>query len=149
MIALLLLLLLSTPAHAEVGRHCVVASVDNTVQGCYNVDPLSFPLPGGTYLAPDPGRAGSPGYSYNQATQAYAPPPLTPQEQAEKDANDARDAREGEFKADTERQTLIDQLKTATPAQIDTWVNNNVQNLADARRVLKMLIKVLAIIVRE
>jgi hypothetical protein len=31
-------------------------------------------------------------------------------------------------------------VSTATPAQIDTWLNSNVSNLADARRILRLLI---------
>lgn len=34
-------------------------------------------------------------------------------------------------------------LKTATPAQIENWINNNVNSLAEAKQVLKMLVKVL------
>lgn len=39
---------------------------------------------------------------------------------------------------------LMKQLATATPAQIDTWLTNNVTSVAQARTVLAMLIKAVA-----
>lgn len=45
---------------------------------------------------------------------------------------------------DTGNVTLKDKLKTATSAQIDTWLQNNVTNLAEARAVLGAIIKFLA-----
>lgn len=50
---------------------------------------------------------------------------------------------------DTERDAVLAALKTARPAQIDAWLDANVNNLADARRVLKMLVKVAALLVRK
>jgi hypothetical protein len=41
-----------------------------------------------------------------------------------------------DLNADTRWQAML----TATPAQIETWLGNNVTSLADARRVLKFLI---------
>ena len=49
------------------------------------------------------------------------------------------------FKAEPDRADLLNRLKTASPAQIDTWVDANVANLADARKVLKAIIKVIAL----
>lgn len=53
------------------------------------------------------------------------------------------------FKADPARVDMIDRLRNATPAQIDTYIDNNVTNLAQARTFLKALTKVLAIVVRD
>ena len=53
--------------------------------------------------------------------------------------------RETAFKAETDRTDLIERLKTATPAQISTWVDNNVTNIAQARAVFKAILKVIAL----
>jgi hypothetical protein len=42
--------------------------------------------------------------------------------------------------ADLDADTRWQAMLTATPAQIETWLGNNVTSLADARRVLKFLI---------
>lgn len=49
------------------------------------------------------------------------------------------------FMADSSRADLITRLATATPAQIDTWLQNNVTTLAQARTVLGAIIKVIAL----
>jgi hypothetical protein len=54
------------------------------------------------------------------------------------------DIRNASFLSQTDRQDMITRLKTATPAQIDTWLAANVTNMAQARAVLGALIKVLA-----
>lgn len=46
---------------------------------------------------------------------------------------------------DISNQNLMDKLRTATPAQIDTWLTNNVTNLAEARIILGAIVKFLAI----
>ena len=61
----------------------------------------------------------------------------------------AEQVRTNTFKGLPERQALLDQIRTATPAQIDTWLTNNVTTLAQARTVLGQLIKLLAISIRE
>ena len=43
----------------------------------------------------------------------------------------------------------MNRLKTATPAQIDTWIAANVTTLAQARTVLGSLIKVLATVIQK
>lgn len=48
------------------------------------------------------------------------------------------------FEALPERIDFVTRLKTATPAQIDTWLANNVTNLTQARTVLGQLMKLLA-----
>lgn len=52
------------------------------------------------------------------------------------------------FASDAGAQDLVNRLKTATVAQIDTWLTNNVTNLAQARTVLAAIIKVLALQLR-
>lgn len=49
------------------------------------------------------------------------------------------------FAALPERQDLIARLKTATPAQVDSWLTTNVTTLAQARTVLGSIIKVLCV----
>lgn len=74
---------------------------------------------------------------------------MTAQEIADRDAEAAEATRLATFKADGSRAELIEQLSTATAAQITTWVNNNATNLAGARVILATIIKVLALIVRR
>jgi hypothetical protein len=77
----------------------------------------------------------------------YTPPPppvLTPQQVADAAARAARAARNSGFLAETSTADLAQQLKTATSAQIDTWIDNHVANLVDARNVLKLIVKILA-----
>lgn len=51
------------------------------------------------------------------------------------------DVRIDAHKADAGQQDLMNRLRTATPAQIDTWLLNNVTNLAQARTVLGHILK--------
>ncbi len=51
------------------------------------------------------------------------------------------------FLADSGRQQLITLLQNSTPAQIDTWLTNNVTTLAQARTVLGYVIKAIALTV--
>lgn len=44
---------------------------------------------------------------------------------------------------------LINRLRTATPAQIDNWIETNVTTIAGARAVLKALAKVQALNLRD
>lgn len=53
------------------------------------------------------------------------------------------------FKQDASRIDWVDRLRNATPQQIETYITNNVTNLAQARTVLIGLAKVLAIVVKE
>lgn len=64
-------------------------------------------------------------YVWNQSLQQFEPRPPT---QIELCAADLR--------ADQ----MWDQLSNATPQQIDTWLTNNVTNLASARTVLRFLL---------
>lgn len=73
----------------------------------------------------------------------YTPPvpaPATPEQQANKDQR----ARVVTFGALPDTADLAQRLKNATPAQIDTWIDGNVTNLAQARDVLKAIVKLLA-----
>lgn len=56
----------------------------------------------------------------------------------------AADDRLAEFAKDADCIDIRQRLKNATPAQIDTWLANNVTNIASARKVLGAIIKHLA-----
>ena len=58
---------------------------------------------------------------------------------------DAQGAIRAELKADS----AIQALRTRTPAQVDAWIENNVTTLAEARTVLKILARILALLARE
>jgi hypothetical protein len=45
--------------------------------------------------------------------------------------------------------TLYNQLRNATPEQVDTWVQNNINSLADAKQLLRTLSMVICVLVRE
>jgi hypothetical protein len=70
------------------------------------------------------------------AVEVDPPPPL--HEQRAKD-----------FALDPNIADLLDKLKNATPAQIDTWLTANVTNLAQARTVLGYVIKVLVVLTKR
>lgn len=53
----------------------------------------------------------------------------------------AETARVAGFKADSSQADLIQRLRTAPSDQIDTWLANNVTNLAQARTVLGAIVK--------
>jgi len=55
----------------------------------------------------------------------------------------AEEARLASYDQDAGQLDLLNRLRTATPAQIDTWLTNNVTNLAQARAVLGHIIKLL------
>ncbi len=81
--------------------------------------------------------------------KVWPPDSLPPDQKPTPPPPSAAELRVQAFLADTSRQQLIQQLINATPAQIDTWINNRVTDLASARAVLAMLIKVLAIVVKQ
>lgn len=66
--------------------------------------------------------------------------------QANKDAELAEKLRKDGIRADTLAADLLARLKVATPEQISTFIDNNVVDLASARRVLKMILLVMALI---
>lgn len=49
------------------------------------------------------------------------------------------------IQASPDRVDLMTRLRTATPGQIDNWIDNNVVDLASARMVLKALVKAIAL----
>lgn len=67
---------------------------------------------------------------------------------AQRQAREALKTREQTFVADTDRQELLNQLLTATPAQIKNYVNNNVTDLASAKILLSKIILLLAIAIK-
>jgi hypothetical protein len=75
-----------------------------------------------------------------------APPP--PPSQEELDARAEETTRRGiinELRVDA----AISALRNRTPAQVDAWIDANVTTLAEARTVLKILARILAILARE
>lgn len=58
----------------------------------------------------------------------------------------AAQTRKDAFKADANYQTMLAQLKQATPAQVATYITNNVTDLASARAMLVKLALVLALV---
>lgn len=55
-------------------------------------------------------------------------------------------ARRAAIKEDADRVAMLARLKTATPAQIENWINNNAASLsADARKVLATILKMIAL----
>jgi hypothetical protein len=80
--------------------------------------------------------------------------PMTPEEIAPREADDAAQiagasaraaerARKRALAEDPETIDLLMRLRTASPAQIDTWLTNNVTNLTEARTVLGMILKLI------
>lgn len=53
-------------------------------------------------------------------------------------------ARRRQFSSSPDSAALIARLKSASPTQIDNWVDSNVTNIAEARNVLKAIVKILA-----
>lgn len=75
------------------------------------------------------------GWTYD-GTAFTPPPPAVPSPEEVADA-----ARATLFVADAGRADLLARLRTATPAQIDTWLLANVTTLVQARGVLGAVIK--------
>jgi hypothetical protein len=59
--------------------------------------------------------------------------------------DDANAARLTTFATDPDRIDTLDRLRTATAAQIDTFVDNNVTDIVTARRMFKRILKLLAL----
>lgn len=95
----------------------------------------------------------------NKATWVIQYDPANPPTQAQRDAVAAAIAafnpaelqprwlppRLAAFVADSGRADLLQRLKTASVSDIDTWLTNNVTNLAQARAVLAAIIKLLVL----
>jgi hypothetical protein len=58
-------------------------------------------------------------------------------------------ARREAIRTDPERVDLLNRLRTATAAQIRTYVDNNVTNLASAREMLKRILILIALDARK
>ncbi len=82
--------------------------------------------------------------------------PGTPKEELADDDPEVRerqnpppDPRMVEIKADPGRAALRDRLASATPAQIDAYIDANVTTLAQARGMFKAILKLIALDARE
>lgn len=71
------------------------------------------------------------------ASEPAAPPPT------------AEQLRTQSYLADAERQELITELLSATPVQIDSYVDDRVTDLTSAKAMLVKIIKVLALVASE
>lgn len=56
----------------------------------------------------------------------------------------ARDARAQALQADQNVSDMLDRIQNATPAQIDTWLTNNMTNIAQARNIIGFILKAMA-----
>lgn len=61
----------------------------------------------------------------------------------------AEETRENALLGDTDRQAIINAIRTATPTQIKNYVNNNVTDLASARQMLMRILLLVAMVVRR
>lgn len=80
------------------------------------------------------------------ADELRAPINVNPLPTAPPTADDVRDEA---LLADTDRQAIITAIRNATPAQIKTYVNNNVTDLASARVMLRNLALLVALAIRR
>lgn len=58
-------------------------------------------------------------------------------------------SRQASIKGDADRTAMIARLKTATPAQIDAWVAQNVKTPADAIKTIGIILKLIALDARQ
>jgi hypothetical protein len=123
-------------------RHAVVNIATGSVVTVVELsDPATWPVPAGHQIVPSD--AASPGDTWNGTT--FVKPPAPTGDPVLVAAFAAEAARAETFRADSGRVDLLQRLRTATPAQIDTWVDTNVTSIATARTVLKAIIKVIAL----
>jgi hypothetical protein len=78
------------------------------------------------------------GYIHDGGDAFSPPPPRDPAEIAE-------EARRAALRADAIALDMLSRLSTATPAQINAFVDGNVTDLAGARAMFKRIILILAI----
>lgn len=57
----------------------------------------------------------------------------------------SEDLRAETFRSDVGRSDLMTRIRTATPAQIDAFIDNNVTNIAQARAIFKAILKAIAL----
>jgi hypothetical protein len=110
------------------------------------LDPQIYPPKEGCSWVADPAsEAGAGGTWDGTAFTAPPLPPSTPREIEEQQRED----RVAQLKAQSDVVDLANRLKNSTPAEIDAWIDNNVGNLAQARAVLKAMLKVMAYTSRQ
>lgn len=73
------------------------------------------------------------------------PPPPSPEEVGARAEIVACETVRSELRLDA----AVRALRNRTPAQVDAWIDANVNSLADARAVLKILARIVALIARE
>lgn len=84
------------------------------------------------------------------SVEAAAVPDETPEQTAARLAAEQEGAGRDALRSNLKMDAVFDQLKTATPAQINTFVNNQFPAFAASQRqVMKMLIQVAALVVRR
>lgn len=77
-------------------------------------------------------------------------PAETPEETAARQAQEQEQTGQTALRDNLKMDAVFDQLKTATPAQINTFVNNQFPAFTiQQRAVMKMLIQVAALVVRR
>lgn len=85
-----------------------------------------------------------------QAEGNIPDPAETPGETAAREAQELEHTEQTVLRDNLKMDAVFDQLKTATPAQINTFVNNQFAAFtAQQRAVMKMLIQVAALVVRR
>lgn len=92
-----------------------------------------------------PGEQGLAGFGELPSLQAVSDPAAWA---ARESAADAEEARVSTIRAAQEVQDMIAQLRVATPATINDWVNAQVTDVASARTMFKRILLVLAALTR-
>lgn len=77
------------------------------------------------------------------------PPPPPPPPSAEEVAARADNASTEVVRDELRIDAAVRALRNRTPAQVDAWIDANVNSLADARAVLKILARIVALLARE
>lgn len=85
-----------------------------------------------------------------QAAGNIPDPAETPEETALRESQEAEHSGQEVLRNNLKMDAIFDQLKTATPAQINTFVNNQFPAFtAQQRMIVKMLVQVAALVVRR
>lgn len=85
----------------------------------------------------------------DQAQSKPTPVEVSAEVTRQAEAATAESARVAAIRSDAGRADMLARLQSATPAQIDTWLTNNVTNLAQARTVLGIILKLIALDARK
>lgn len=108
-----------------------------------NVDGWPTRLPDGAFVDPN-------GVEYRAWIAAgNTPLPPDPALVAAAQAQSAFSAQLAQDTADTKAVAAVKALLMKTPAQVDAYLDANVVDLASARAVIKIVVKVLAIVARQ